>query len=243
MVCLLKLFHSYWKFCFILFILFFFSLCFILGSFTWQIFKFTHPFIYHIQCTDKLSKDICISSAGFFSSLAFPLDPFLEFPSFSLHFSSVATCCLRFLHFFLDILIRVISDSLSNNSNTYVTSESGSDACFSFRFHIFLFSLSFSFQSILKIFFCWKTDMMYQIKGAEVRTSQYYVNLIRNWIVLQVYYHCRCHRLQIPLVPLFLSLLITLGFLRLLRESLQLPALYFLRHQKEKKETKDKKTL
>ena len=62
-------------------------------------------------------------------ALASLFGSFLEFPSFCLHYPFVLTQCLLFSISDLNILIIVILNFLSDNSQICVTSESGTDAC------------------------------------------------------------------------------------------------------------------
>lgn len=58
----------------------------------------------------------------------------------------------------------------------------------------------------------WKPDMVYHIVGTEVIGLCVRFNLARRWAVFNVCCSCRCQRLQIPLLALSLSPLLTLFF-------------------------------
>lgn len=104
------------------------SLHFSLGGFYW-LFKLINPFLSYVKSTDETIKSILYFCYSFLF-ISFPFDSFLEFPSLCLHYPYVLSCCLLFPIEPITLLIRVILNPLSDNSDICVILESGSDDCF-----------------------------------------------------------------------------------------------------------------
>lgn len=126
MLYLLQFPHNSYIFCSVcVIVVVLFSLRFSLGSLYWHIFMFIDSSIGRVPFTDEPIKDF-ISLVLLISSISFLF--FLKV-SISVLPLPIYSCMLSTLFIKgIDVLIRVVSDFLSDNSNICITSESDSDA-------------------------------------------------------------------------------------------------------------------
>lgn len=154
--------------------------------------------------------------------LVFPLDSFQWF--LSLLTLPICPCVLStFSIRTIRVLIRVHWSSLSEDSKSCVTPESGSDACFGFSECVSCllrcFCFYFCFLAYFAIFVVgvvvvgrWHDVSGHKKWGKQVFNVRFYVDLAKSWGVFNVHSSCRCQRLQYPLALLFPTPLMSWGF-------------------------------
>ena len=129
----------------------------------WLFLCVSWPFYIYLLCFFICSISFC-SSYNFISLLTF------------IHVS----WCFMFLPLrALAILIIVILYSWSDHSNISVTTESDSDA---FLFFFFFFASNCVFSLVAQLVtFCWKSSMMYQVKGTNVKWPLVWGSFVREF--------------------------------------------------------------
>ena len=159
MLYLLVLSHCPWMS--VLFLKFFErkELHFSLGIWYWPIFKFTDSFLAMSSLLINLSESILHLCYTVF-------DSFLGFVSFYAHHPSVLSYLLLFFIRDLNMLIVVILDILSDNSQICVIYESNSHAFFVSSEFCCCLTVCFCLLSCL-VLFSWKPDMLYLLIGTE----------------------------------------------------------------------------